>query len=180
MPTWSFPLLLFSCSVMSNSLRPHGLKHIRLPCPSPSPGACSKSCPLSWWCYPTISSSMGPFSSCLQSCPAPGCFPVSQFFASGDRSIGVSASKSVLPMNIQDWFPLGRNGWISLQSEGISSVFSNTTVQKYQFFGSQFLYSSTLTSISLTRWTFIGKVMSLIFNMLSRLVITFLPRSKGL
>ena len=112
--------------------------------------------------------------------PASGSFQMSQLFISGGQSIGVSASKSVLPMNIQDWFPLGRNGWISLQSEGISRVFSNTTVQKYQFFGSQFLYSSTLTSISLTRWTFIGKVMSLIFNMLSRLVITFLPRSKGL
>ena len=137
MPTWSFPLLLFSCSVMSNSLRPHGLKHIRLPCPSPSPGACSKSCPLSWWCHPTISSSVIPFSSCPQSFPASGSFQMSQFFASGGQSIGASASASVLPMNTQDWSPLGLVGWISLQSKGLSRVFSNTTVQKYQFFGAQ-------------------------------------------
>ena len=135
MPTWSFPLLLFSCSVMSNSLRPHGLKHIRLPCPSPSPGACSKSCPLSWWCYPTISSSMGPFSSCLQSVPESGSFLMSQLFTSGGWSIGVSAS--VLPINIQDWVSLGLTCLISLQSKGLSRVFSNTTVQKHQFFGTQ-------------------------------------------
>ena len=100
-------LLMFSCSVVSNSLRPHGLQHARLPCPSPSPGACSNSCLLSWWCHPTISFSVFPFSSCLQSFPASGSFPMSQLFASGGQSIGASASASVLPKNIQDWFPLG-------------------------------------------------------------------------
>ena len=106
----------------------HGLQHDRFPCPSPTPGACSNSCPSSQWYYPTISSSVIPFSSCLQSFPASGSFPVSQFFISGGQSIGVSASASVLTMNIQDWFPLGLNGWISLQSKGLSRVFSNTTV----------------------------------------------------
>ena len=130
-------LLLFSCSVMSDSLRPHGLQHARLPCPSTSPGACSSSCPLSWWCHPTILSSVVPVSSCPQSFSASGSFPMSQFFPSGGQSIGVSASASVLPMNIPDWFPLGRTGWFSLQSKGLSRVFSNTTVQKHQFFGTQ-------------------------------------------
>ena len=125
----------FSHSVMSSSLRPHGLQHARPPCPSPTAGTCSNSCPLSQWCHPAISSSVIPFSSCLQSCPASESFPVSQFFASGDKSIGALASASVLPMNIQDWFPLGWTGWISLQSKGLSRVFSNTTVQKHQFFG---------------------------------------------
>ena len=124
----------FSCSVMSDSLWPHGLQHARLPCPSPTLGACSNSCPLSWWCHLTISSSVIPFSSCLQSFSASGSFLRSQFFASGDQSIGASASASVLPMNIQDWFPLGL---ISLQSKGLSRVFSNTTVQKHQFFSTQ-------------------------------------------
>ena len=128
----------FHLSVVSNSLRPHGLQHARLPCSSPTPGTCSNSCPLSWWCHPTISSSVVPFSSCLQSLPASGSFPVSQFFASGGQSTGLSASASVLPMNIQDWFPLGWTGWISLQSKGLSRVFSNTTVQKHQFFSAQF------------------------------------------
>ena len=140
----------FSFSVVSHSLQPHGLQHTRIPCPSPTPGACSKSCPLSWWCHPTISSSVIPFSSCLQSCSASVSFPVSQFFASGGQSIGVSGSASVLPMNIQDWSPLRWTGWISLQSnkEGLSRLFSNTTVQKHQFLGIlSFLYSSTLTSI---------------------------------
>ena len=109
----------------------------RHPCPSPTPGACSNSCPSSWWCHPTISSSVVPFFYCLQSCPASGSFPVSQFFTSGGQSIGVSASTSVLPMNIQDWFPLGWTGWISLQSKGLSRVFSNTTAQKHQFFHAQ-------------------------------------------
>ena len=122
----------FSCSVMSDSLRPHGLQHARLPCPSLTPGAYSNSWPLGWWCHPTISSSVVPFSSCLQSFPASGFFQMSQFFASGSQSIGVLASTSVLPMNIQDWFPLGWTGWISLQSKGLSRVFSNTTVQKHQ------------------------------------------------
>ena len=127
----------FSHSVMSNSLRSHGLHQIRFPCLSQTPGACSNSCPSSWWCHPTISLSVIPFSSCLQSFPASGSFPVSQFFASGGQSIGVSALASVFPMNIQDWFPLGWTGWISLQSKGLSRVFSNTSVQKHKFFGTQ-------------------------------------------
>ena len=127
----------FSHSVVSDSLWPYGLQHTRPPCPSPTPGVYSNSCPLSRWCHPAISSSVIPFSSCLQSCPASGSFQMSQFFASGGQSIGVSASTSVLPMNIQDWFPLGWTGWISLQSKGLSRVFSNTTVQKHQFFGVQ-------------------------------------------
>ena len=131
-------LLLFSCSVLSDSLRPYGLHNIRLPCPSPSPGACSNSCPLSRWCHPTISSSVIPFSSCLQSFPASGSFPISWLYASHGQSIGASASASVLPMNwFQDWFPLGLTGLISLQSKGLSRVFSNTTVWKHQFFGVQ-------------------------------------------
>ena len=124
----------FSCSVVFDSLRPHGLQHARPPCPSPTPGACSNSIPLCRRCHPTISSSVGPFSSCLQSFPASGSFPRSQFVASGGQSIGVSASASVLPMNIQDWSPSEWIGWISLQSKGLSRVFSNTTVQKHQFF----------------------------------------------
>ena len=128
---------LFSHSVVSNSLRPHGLQHARPPCPSPAPTACSNSCPLSRRCHPTISSSVVSFSSLLQSFPASGSFQMSQFFTSGGQSIGVSASALVLPMNIQDWFPLGLTGWISLQSKGLSRVFSNTTVQKHQFFGTQ-------------------------------------------
>ena len=127
----------FSCSVMSDSLRPHGLKHARLPCLSPTPGACSNSCPLSRWCHPTISSSVIPFSSWHQSFPASGSFPLSQLFTSGGQSIRVSGSASVLPMNIQDWFPLGLTGWISLQSKGLSRVFSNTAVQKHQFYSAQ-------------------------------------------
>ena len=125
--------LLFNCSVMSDSLRPHGLQHTRLPCPSPTHGTCSNSCPSSW-CHPTISSSVVPFS-CSQSLSASGSFLMSQLFASGGQSIGASAS--VLPMNMQDWFPLGLTGLISLQSKGLSRVFSNTTVQKHQFFEAQ-------------------------------------------
>ena len=124
----------FSRSVLSDSLWPHGLQHTPLPCPSPTPGVYSNSCPLSRWCHPTISSSVVPFFSCLRSFPALGFFPVSQFFALGGQSIGVSASASVLPMN---WFPLGRTGWISLLSKVLSRVFSNTAVQKHQFFGTQ-------------------------------------------
>ena len=112
----------FNHSVVSNSLWPHKLQHFRLPCPSPAPGACSNSCPLSWWCHPTTSSSIIPFSSCLQSFPASGSYPMSQFFTSGSQNIGVSASASVLPMNIQDWFALGLTGWISLQSKGLSRI----------------------------------------------------------
>ena len=126
----------FSYTVMSDALRPHGLKHARPPCPSPPPRAYSNSCPSSQWCHSAISSSVIPFSH-LQSFPASGSFPVSQFFASDGQSIGVSASTSVLPMNTQDWLPLGWTGWISLQSNGLSRVFSNTTVQKHQFFGAQ-------------------------------------------
>ena len=131
------PFLQFNHSVMSNSLWSHGQQHARLPCPSPTCGVYSNSCPSSWWCYPTISSSVIPFSSHLQSFPSSGSCPMSQFYASGGQSIGVSASASVLPMNIQDWFPLGLTGWISLQSKGLSRVFSNTTFQKHQFFGAQ-------------------------------------------
>ena len=117
-------------------LATHGLQHARLPCPPPSPGACSNSCPLNQWCYPTISSSVIPFS-CPLSFPESGSFPMCQLFTSGGKSIGASASASVLPMNIQDWFPLGWTDWISLQSKGLSRVFSNTTVQTHQFFGAQ-------------------------------------------
>ena len=137
----------FNCSVMSDSLQPHGLQHARLPCLPPTPGAYSNSCPSSRWCHPTISSSVAPFSSCLQSFPASGSFPMSQFFASGGQGIGISASASVLPMNIQDWFPLGLTGLISLLSKGLPRVFSITTVQKHQFLVFIFLYSPTLTSI---------------------------------
>ena len=125
----------FSRSVLSDSLQCHGLQHTRLPCPSPTPGACSNSYPLSRWCHPTTS--VVPPSSHLQSFPASGSFPMSQFFTSDGQSIGVSASTWVLPMNIQDWSPLGWTGWISLQSKGLSRVFSNTTVQKHQFFDKQ-------------------------------------------
>ena len=122
---------------VSDSLRLHALQHARPPCPSPTPGVYSNSCPLSQWVHPTISSSVTPFSSHLQSFPASGSFPVSQFLASGGQSIRVSALASVLPMNIQDWFPLGLTGLISLQPKGLSRVFSNTTVQKHQFFSTQ-------------------------------------------
>ena len=138
---WHLPSLLhissvqFSCSVMSNSLQPHGLQHTRPLCPSPTPRVYSNSCPLNQWCHPTISSSVVPFFSCFQSFPASGSFPMSQFFASGGQSTGVSAS--VLPVNIQDWFSLGWTGWISFQSKGLSRVISNTTIQKHQFFGAQ-------------------------------------------
>ena len=130
----------FSHSVISNSLWPHGLQHARPPCPSPIPGVHPNPCPLSWWCHSTISSSVVPFS-CLQFFPASGSFPMSHFFTSGGQSIGVSASTSVLPVNVQDRFPLGWTGWISLQSKGLSRVFSNTTVQKRQFFSAQLSYS---------------------------------------
>ena len=123
----------FSCSVVFDSSQSHGLQYARPPCPSPTPGVYSNLCPLSQWCHPTISSSFIPVASCLQSFPASGSFPMSQFFPSGGQSIGVSASASVLSMNIQDWFPLGWAAWISLQSKGLSGVFSNTIVQKHQF-----------------------------------------------
>ena len=166
---------------MSDSLRPHGLQHTRLLCRLLIPEACSNSCPLSQWCHPIISFSVIPFSSpCFQFFPASGSVTMSQLFASDGQSIGASASASVLPMNIQDWFPLWLTGLISLQAKGLSRVFSNTTVQKYQFFGAQLSlqlshpYMTTGKTIALTRQAFVDKVMSLLFNMLSMLVITFL------
>ena len=132
---------------MSNSLQPHGLQHSRLICPPLSPRVCSNSRSLSWWCYSTISSSITHFSSRLQSLPASGSFPVSQFFQSGGQSIGVSASTSVLPMNSQGWFPLGLTALISLLSKGLSGAFSSTTIWKHQFFGPQPFYGPSLTSI---------------------------------
>ena len=132
-----FSSVQYSHSVVSNSLQPHELQHARPPCPSPTPGVHPNPCPLSWWCHPAISSSVVPFSSWPQSFPASGSFPMSQLFPSGGQSTGVSASTSVLPMNTQDWSPLGWTGWISWQSKGVSRVFSNTTVQKHQFFGAQ-------------------------------------------
>ena len=177
----------FSCWVVSDSLQPHELQHARPPCPSPNLRVYSNPCPLSWWCHPTVSSSVVLFSSHLQSFPASGSFQMSQFFASGGQRIAVSASASVLPVNIQDWSPLGWTGWISLQSKGLSRVFSNTTVQKHQFFSTQLLYSLTLTSIpdhgknhSLDETDLCWQSNVSAFNMLSRLVITFLPRSKSL
>ena len=137
MVPWLYTSVQFSRSVVSNSLRPHGQQRVMLPCPSPTPRACSNSRPSSQWCHPTILSSVISFSSCLQSFPASGSFPRSQLFTSGDQSIVASASASVLPMNIQDWFPLDLTGLVSFQSKGLSRVFSNTTVQKLQFFSTQ-------------------------------------------
>ena len=171
---------LLSCV---RSLQPHGLQHARSPCPSPAPRAYSSSCPLSWWCHPTISSSVVPFSSHLQSFPESGSFPMRQFFASSGQSIGVSASASVFPMNIQDWFPLGLTDWIFLLSKGLKSLLQHhsskaSVLQCSDFFTVQLshLYMTTGKTIALTRRTFVGKVMSLLFNMLSTLVIAFLPR----
>ena len=141
---FNYKFVVVQCLVMSSSSWPHGLQHARLPCPSPSPGVCSNSCPLSRWCRPTISSSVIPFSSYLQSFPASGAFQMSQLFTSGGQSIGVSASASVLPMNIQDCFPLELTDLISLLSKGLSRVFSSTTVRRHEFFGAQ----SFLLSIS--------------------------------
>ena len=138
MPTWVIcTSVQFSHSVMSDSLRPHESQHARPPCPSPTPGVHPNSCPSSWWCHPAISSSVVPFSSCPQSLPTSGSFPMSQLFAWHGQRIGVSASASVFPKNTQGWSPLGWTGWMSLQSKGLSRVFSNTTVQKHQFFGTQ-------------------------------------------
>ena len=134
---WGFSSVQFSCSVMSDSLQPHEPQHARPPCPSPTPRVHPNPCPLSWWCHPTISTSAVPFSSSLLSFSVSGSFPMSQFFELGGQSIGVSVSTSVLLMNIQDWFPLEWTGWISLLSEGLSRVFSNSTVQKHRFFGAQ-------------------------------------------
>ena len=136
---WYTCELLFCCCLAAKLcwtlLWPYGLQHTRLPCPSPSPRACSNSCPLSWWCHPTISSSVVPSSSCLQSFPASRSFPMSQLFTSDSQSIGASASASVLPMNIQGWFPLELTDFIFLQSKGLSRVFSSTTIRRHQFFG---------------------------------------------
>ena len=180
------PSVQFSRSVVSDSLQPHRLQHTRPPCPTPTPGVYS--CTLSWWCHPTITSSLILFSSCLQSFPASGSFPVHQFFPSCGQSIGVSASASVLPMNIQDWFPLGWTGWVSLQSKGpLKSLLQHHSSKGSILWHSALfivqlshLCMTTGKTIALTRWTFVSKVTSLLFNMLSRLVITFLPRSKRL
>ena len=177
------------CSVQSLShvqlFATYELQHARSPSPSPTPRVYPKSCPLNRWCHPTISSSVIPFSSCPEPFPASGSLQMSQLFASGGQSIGVSFSASVLPMSTWDWSLLEWTGWISLQSKELSRVFSNTTVQKLQLFGTQVFYSPALPSIhdtgktiASTRWNFVDKVMSLVFNMLSRLVITFLSRSK--
>ena len=154
-------------------------------CPSLSPRVCSNSCPLSWWCHQTISSSVVLFSSCLQSFPASGSFLMSWLFASGGQSIRALASVSVLPVNIQGWFPLGLTGLIPLLSKGLSRVFSSTTAQKHQFFNTQFFmvqlsHSSIPAGKTIVIRTFVSKVMSLPFNTLSRLVKAFLPRSKHL
>ena len=173
---------------MSDSLWPHESQHARPPCPSPTPGVHSDSSPSSQWCHPAISSSVVPFTSCPQSLPASGSFPVSQLFTWGGQSIGVSALASFPPKKSQGWSPSEWTGQISLQSKGLSRVFSNTTVQKHQFFSTQpssqsqlsHPYMTTGKTIALTRRTLVGKVMSLLLNILSRLVITFLPRSKCL
>ena len=144
---YSISSVQFSHSVVSDSLWPHESQHTRPPCPSPTPRVSSNSCPSSRWCHPAISSSVVPFSSCPQSLPASGSFPMSQLFASGGQSTGVSALASFLTKKSQGWSPLGWTGWISLQSKGLSRVFSNTTVQKHQFFALSFLHSPTLTSI---------------------------------
>ena len=168
---------------MPNPLQPHGQQHTRLLYPALSPGVSSNSCPFNQWCYLTISSSATPFSFCLPSEPASGSFPISQLFISGGQS--VRASASVLPVNIQGWFPLGLIGLFSLQSKGLSRVFSSITIQEHLFFGTQpslrvvqlsYPYNTAGKTIALTRWTFVGKVMSVLFNTLSRFVIAFIPR----
>ena len=177
----------FNHSVVSDSLWAHGLQHTRPPCPSTTPGVYLNSCPLSQWCHPTISFFVIPFSSHLESFPASGSFPMSHFFASDGENIGVSASASVLLMNIQEWFPLEWTGWISLLLETLKSLLQHhssnaSTIQHSAFFIVQLShpYMTTGKTIALTRWTFVGKVISLPFNMLARLVIAFLPRSKRL
>ena len=167
----------FSCSGVSDSLWLHEPQHTRPPCPSPTSGVYSSSCPLSWWCHLTISSSVIPFSSCPQSFPASGSFQMSQLFASGGQSIGVSASTSVLPMNTQDWSPLGWTDWISLQSKGLKSLLQHhsskaSILQCSAFFMIQLShpFMTIAKTIALTIQTFVGKVMSLLFNMLSRFV----------
>ena len=170
---------------MSHYCRPHGPRHTRLLCPSLSLRVCSNSCLLNWSCHPTISSSLAPFSFCLQSFKAWGSFPVNQLFPSSGQSIGASAK--LLPVNIQGWFPLGLTGLISLESKGLSRVFFSTTIWKISSLALSLLYGpishpyiATGKAKALTIWTFISKVMSVLFNILSRFVIAFLPRSKHL
>ena len=167
---WGQNSVPFSHSVMFNSLWPHGLQHARLPCPSPISRAYSDSCPSSRWCHPPILSSVIPFSSHPQSCPASGSFPTSQLLASAGQSIGVSASASVLPINMQDWFPLGWTGWLSLQSKRLKSFLQHhsskaSILQPTAFFIVQLSHPNMTISktIALTRWTFVGKVISLFF-----------------
>ena len=178
---------VYSCCSVTKScptLQSHGLQNTRLPRPSLFPGMCSDSCPLSQWCNLTISSPIAPFSFHLRSFPASESFPMIWLFPSGGQSIGVLAS--ILPMNIQDWFSLGLTGLISLLSRGLSRVFSNTTIQRRRFFGTQpsltsnsnICYVTTGKTIALTRRSIVGKIISLLFNVMSRLVIDFLPRSK--
>ena len=182
--TMQWTLNLFSHSVMSESLWSHGLQSARLPCPSPSPGVYSNSCPLSRWCHATFSFSH-PLLLLPSIVPASGSFPMSQLFASGGQSIRVSASTSVLPVNIRDWFPLGWTGWISLQSKGLKSLLEHhnlkaSILQCSAFFMVQLShpYMTTGKTMASTIWTFNDKVMSLLFNMLSGFVMAFLPRSK--
>ena len=182
-----FSSVKFSHLAMSDSLRPHELQPARPPCPSPTPGVYSNSCPQSGWCHPVISSSVIPFSFCPQSLPASGSFPMSQLFTLGGQSIGVSASATVLPVNTQDWSPLGRTGWISLQSKGLSESSPIPQFKSINSLALSFLHSSTLTPIhdhwknhSLDQTDLGWQIMSLLFNMLPRLVIAFLPRSKHL
>ena len=172
---------------MSDSLQPHESQHSRPPCPSPTPRVHSDSRPSSQWCHPAISSSVVPFYSCPRSLPASESFPMSQLFTWGGQRTGVSAWASFLPMNIQDWFPIEWTGWIPLQSRGLSSLLQHHRSKASNLRCSAFFtvqpshpYMTTGKIIPLTRWTFVGKVMSLLLNMLSRLLITFLPRSKHL
>ena len=160
---WPSSSIICCCSVMSDCLQPHGLQHARFPCPPLSPGICSNSCPLSQWCHPTISSPVASFSSCCQSFPASGAFLVSQLFLSGGQNVGASAT--ILPMNIQGWFPLGLTGLISLLSKELSRVFSSTTIWKHQFFGAQ---PSLWSNSHFHAW-----LLFLLFNMLSRFVMLF-------
>ena len=189
-------VVCYSITQLCPTLRPRGLQHTTLPCPSLSPWVCWNSCPLSWWYHPTISSSVVPFSSWPQSLPASGSFQMSWLFESGGQSIGASASSPVLSISIQGWFPLGLIGLISFLSKGLSQVFSSITVWKHQFFSTQpslwsnshILYMIAVKTMTLTIRTFVSKVMSLLFNMLSRFVIApssfchslLLPRSKCL
>ena len=180
--------LLLSCPFMSESLRPHGLQHIKPPCPSPSLKVCPSSCPLHQWRQPVTSSSAGLFSFCPQSSPASGTLPMSQLFASDDQNTGVSALASVFPTSIQTWFPLRLTGLMSLLSKLLSGVFSSTAVRRHRFFGilpslESSFHNCTwpLVPIALTIWTFVGRVTSLLTNnTLLRFVIAFLPRSNHL